>query len=39
MAKDLMNSDDSIKDKLVAEFGKETYSNGMLNRGNKVIWI
>jgi dephospho-CoA kinase len=32
IAKDLMNSDDSIKDKLVAEFGKETYSNGMLNR-------
>ncbi len=32
MAKDLMNSDNTIKEKLVAEFGKQTYSNGKLNK-------
>jgi dephospho-CoA kinase len=32
IAKDIMNSNDSVKEKLVAEFGKETYLNGMLNK-------
>jgi len=32
IAKDIMNSDDSVKEKLVAEFGKETYLNGKLNK-------
>jgi len=32
IAKDIMNSNDSVKEKLVAEFGKETYLNGKLNK-------